>query len=73
MIHVAAVSAYPTEHEARMAIAEGLHVIALGQFRGCPYLGVWILPPPYEAVVHVFSDDADPARLEADGWVRSDG
>lgn len=71
MIHVALVSAYPTEAKARMGIAEELHVIALGQFRGARYLGVWTMPLPYGGVVHVFSN-RQPAQLEAAGWTKED-
>lgn len=71
MIHVALVSAYPTESAARMGIAEELHVVALGEFRGSKYLGVWSTPPPYSGVVHVFGD-AEPEQLEAAGWTREE-
>lgn len=69
MIHVALVSAYPTEAEARAAIAEELHVVALGAFRGTTYRGIWTMPLPYCGRVHVFTN-LDPARLESDGWTR---
>lgn len=69
MIHVALVSAYPTEAEACAAIAEGLHTIALGEFRGTPYRGIWIHPTPEHPHVHVFSR-APAERLEAAGWTR---
>lgn len=69
MIHVALVSAYPTEAQARAGIAEELHVIALGQFRGAKYLGVWTMPLPYGGRVHVFGDEtAD--QLHDAGWER---
>jgi hypothetical protein len=71
VIHVALVSTYPTETTARMGIAEDLHVVALGQFRGCPYLGIWTMPQPYVGRVHVFSDEAA-ERLDAAGWTKED-
>jgi hypothetical protein len=71
VIHTALVSAFPTESEARAAIGEELHVIALGQFRGAKYLGIWTMPLPYGGRVHVFADET-PERLEAAGWTRED-
>jgi hypothetical protein len=65
-LHLALVSAYPTETEARAAIADDLHVV------GCPYLGIWTMPLPYDSRVHVFSDAADVGRLERDGWTKED-
>lgn len=70
VIHIALVSAYPTEADARMGIAEDLHVVALGQFRGSKYLGVWTTPPPYSSVVHVFAHDTDADDLQRRGWTR---
>lgn len=67
MIHVALVSAYPTEAAARAGIAEELHIVALGEFRGSKYLGVWHTPEPAPAAVHVFGE-VDPARLRLAGW-----
>lgn len=71
MIHVALVSAYPTEASARAGIAEDLHVVALGEFRGAKYRGIWRLPEPYGGRVHVFGDET-PERLESAGWIRED-
>lgn len=71
MIHVALVSTYPTEAKARMGIAEDLHVVTLGQFRGCKYLGIWTMPLPYGGRVHAFGDEP-PDRLAAAGWTRED-
>jgi hypothetical protein len=69
VIHVALASTYGTEAEARTAIADDLHVVALGQFRGCHYLGVWTMPPPFGSRVHLFSDR--PTQLfETAGWTR---
>lgn len=49
MIHVALVSAYPTEADARVGIARDLNDPNLGEYRG-----VW--RTPMGAVVHLFSD-----------------
>jgi hypothetical protein len=59
-IHVALVSAYPTEAKARAVIDVP---------DGAPYHGTWTMPLPYGGRVHVFGD-ADPERLEAAGWTR---
>jgi hypothetical protein len=63
VIHVALVSAYPTEAAARTGIAAD---------RKCDepfpeYRGIWRLPEPYGGLVHLFSDDTTEA-LAAQGW-----
>lgn len=63
MIHVALVSAYPTEAEARAAF-EGS---TLGAYRG-----TWVHPTPERPIVHVFTDRTD-EELEASGYTRHDG
>lgn len=66
MIHVALVSAYPTEADARTQIVAGLQPL-----EDTPYLGIWTMPLPYGGRVHVFADEtAD--RLEAAGWTREE-
>lgn len=59
-VHVALAAAFPTEAEARDELTCGLGDMPT-------YRGVWQLPQPYGAVVHVFTD-AEPERLEAAGW-----
>ena len=71
MIHVALAGAYPTEAKARAGIADDLHVIALGQFRGARYLGVWHAPTYERPEVHVFSVDTDADDLLRAGWTRA--
>lgn len=58
MIHVALVSAHPTEAEARALIGTG-----------APYLGIWRMPVPEQTPVHVFTDTTA-EQLEAAGWTR---
>lgn len=67
-IHVALVSAYPTEAEARAAIVAGLQPLT----SDTPYLGIWTMPPPYGGRVHVFADETA-ERLEDAGWTRELG
>jgi hypothetical protein len=63
VIHVAPVSAYPTEAEGRAAFASPTDA---------PYHGAWRLPEPYNAVVHVFANEATVADLARAGWTRED-
>lgn len=37
-----------------------------------PYLGVWRMPPPYEGLVHVFSDEMTAEQLVAAQWTQGD-
>jgi hypothetical protein len=72
VIHVALVSAYPTEAEARAALSDGNNYApGYRAFAGsdAPYLGVWRLAEPYGAEVHVFTALAAD-QLEAHGWTR---
>ncbi len=50
-LHVALVSAYLTEAEARAALAGNLSA------EPAEYRGVWRMPTPYGSLVHLFSDD----------------
>jgi hypothetical protein len=60
-IDVALVWSYPSEQQAREALS---HTTA-------PYLGVWAMPLPYGARVHVFGDQS-PEELTAAGWTKED-
>lgn len=59
-IHVALVSAYPTEADARQELDTGE-----------AYLGIWRCPTPERPEVHVFSDDVTAADLDREGWMRA--
>lgn len=66
-IHVALVSAHPTEADARRVLHTMPH--------DTPYLGVWLLPT-HENLgdrpeAHAFSDDAEPSDLTHAGWERA--
>lgn len=65
MIHVALVSAHPTEAEARAEIVAHLQPLT----ENTPYLGIWRMPPPYGSAVHVFGQ-RDDLGLAAAGWTR---
>ncbi|GIE35917.1 hypothetical protein Ait01nite_089620 [Actinoplanes italicus] len=65
MIHVALVSAYPTETEARRARGKAMP-------DSTPYLGIWTMPLPNAEPVHVFGADNAPDKLSAYGWARED-
>jgi hypothetical protein len=60
VVHVALVSAYPTEDDAREAFSG----INLARYRG-----IWIHPTPEAPAVHVFSD-ADETEIADAGWTR---
>ena len=68
MIHIALVSAYPTEAEARKAVSVGL---VMGGLAGPvpAYRGIWIHPTPEQPLVHVFAEDGDEV-LASRGWTR---
>lgn len=57
-IHVALVSAYPGEHEARLELGVGE-----------AYLGIW--RRPWQPRMHVFGDDVTAADLDREGWMRA--
>lgn len=59
-LHLALVSAHPTEADARLELDTD-----------APYLGRWITPLPERAEVHVFADDTTAADLEREGWERA--
>jgi hypothetical protein len=68
MIHVALVSAYPSEAEARAAVGTDLtHLAATGT--DVPYRGIWSLPSYERTLVHVFTADTADELLAA-GWTR---
>jgi hypothetical protein len=72
MIHVALASTYATEAEARVALGDKANYApdyARFAASSAPYLGIWRMPEPYGAVVHVFADIAS-EELEAIGWIR---
>lgn len=74
MIHVALVSAYPTEAEGRAALADPSNYApeyARFAASNAPYLGIWRMPVPERTTVHVFTDAAA-EDLEAAGWARED-
>lgn len=60
MIHVALVSAYPTEAEARAAFTPPTEA---------PYRGIWRVPEPYGGRVHMFAEET-PDQLHDAGWER---
>lgn len=60
--HVALVSAYPRESDARMGVARDC-----GNGPTADYRGIWRLPDPYGGLVHLFSDE-DTAVLNRRGW-----
>lgn len=60
---VAVAAAYPTEAEARHALATDLAPgVVLGR-----YLGLWLMPVEGSTPVHLFTD-ADPEWLRLSGW-----
>lgn len=61
-IHVALISAYPTEADARRT---------LGVPDDMPYLGEWVAPSFERPEVHAFSDDGDVDDLQRAGWIRA--
>jgi hypothetical protein len=72
VIHVALVSAYPTEAEARAALADPANYApeyARHEASDAPYLGVWRMPLPEQTRVHVFAD-ITAEELAATGWTR---
>lgn len=62
MIHVALVSAYLTEAEARAGIAAATHAPVAVEYRG-----IWRMPEPFGSIVHLFTD-RDTEVLTVDGW-----
>ena len=62
MIHIALVSAYPTEAAARAGLASG----GVGEITE-QYRGIWRAPRPYVGICHLFSDDAT-EKLNRAGW-----
>lgn len=60
--HVALISAYPTQTDARTRIPT---------ISDLPYAGIWTLPLPYGGTVHVFTTTTA-EDLEAHGWTRED-
>jgi hypothetical protein len=68
VIHVALVSAYPTEAEARESVGRIPSPLADAD---APYLGVWLTPVPYRSAVHVFGVRTT-EEFEAAGWTRED-
>jgi hypothetical protein len=70
VIHVALVSAYPAEAQARAALADPANYApeyARHAASDAPYLGVWRMPVPERTRVHVFADTTA-EDLEAIGW-----
>jgi len=65
MMHVALVSAHPTEADARRALGRSLP-------SGTPYLGVWTKPEPGSEPLHVFGPPATPVLLIDHGWTQED-
>jgi len=64
MIYVALVSAYPTEAEARTALARDQEMSWTEV-----YQGTWVMPLPEQTRVHLFTGDTEQAML-AGGWVQ---
>lgn len=67
MAWVALVGSYPSEADAWRELGADNDMPAL-----TPYLGVWRMPPPYEGLVHVFSDEMTAEQLVAAQWTQGD-
>lgn len=61
-MHLALVSAYATEKDARAGLAQLPGDLQLGE-----YQGIWRTPAPYGGIVHLFTDEAPEVLMER-GW-----